>query len=141
MIRKAKETDFEFVKLLIEELEEQRFDLEIFKAIYLKNLINPEVHYFVAEVKNKVIGFMSIFESTPLHHCYKLAEIQELIISEKHRGLSIGKAFIELATKLGREKGWLQIELSSHMKRLKAHSFYMRNGFNRRHFKFVKMLK
>jgi (aminoalkyl)phosphonate N-acetyltransferase len=141
MIRKAKETDLEFVKLLVEELEEQKFELEIFKEIYFKNLVNTEVHYFVAEVNNEIVGFMSIFESTPLHHCHKLAEIQELIIREKHRGLSIGKEFIELATKLGQEKDWLQIELSSHMKRLKAHSFYMRNGFNRRHFKFVKMLK
>ncbi|MDP1815759.1 MAG: GNAT family N-acetyltransferase [Leadbetterella sp.] len=141
MIRKAKETDLEFVKLLVEELEEQKFELEIFKEIYFKNLANTEVHYFVAEVNNEIVGFMSIFESTPLHHCHKLAEIQELIISIKHRGLSIGKEFIELATKLGQEKDWLQIELSSHMKRLKAHSFYMRNGFNRRHFKFVKLLK
>lgn len=141
MIRKAKETDLEFVKLLVEELEEQKFELEIFKEIYFKNLVNTEVHYFVAEVNNEILGFMSIFESTPLHHCHKLAEIQELIISVKHRGLSIGKEFIELATKLGQEKDWLQIELSSHMKRLKAHNFYMRNGFNRRHFKFVKMLK
>ncbi|MCF8323967.1 MAG: GNAT family N-acetyltransferase [Leadbetterella sp.] len=141
MIRKAKDSDLEFVKLLVEELEEQKFELEIFKEIYFKNLVNNEVHYFVAEVNNEIVGFMSIFESMPLHHCHKLAEIQELIISVKHRGLSIGKEFIELATKLGQEKGWLQIELSSHMKRLKAHSFYMRNGFNRRHFKFVKMLK
>lgn len=141
MIRKAKDSDLESVKILIEELEEQKFEFEIFKKIYLKNLINTEVHYFVAEVKNEIVGFMSIFESTPLHHCHKLAEIQELIISEKHRGLSIGKEFIELATKLGQEKNWLQIELSSHMKRLKAHNFYLRNGFSRRHFKFVKIIK
>lgn len=141
MIRKAKDSDLEFVKLLVEELEEQKFDFEIFKGIYLKNLLNDEVHYYVAEVNNVVVGFMSLFESTPLHHCHKLAEIQELIIREKHRGLSIGKEFIELATRLGQEKGWLQIELSSHMKRLKAHNFYMRNGFSRRHFKFAKMLK
>ena len=141
MIRKAKDSDLESVQLLVEELEEQKFEFEIFKEIYLKNLISTEVHYFVAEVKNEVVGFMSIFESIPLHHCHKLAEIQELIISEKHRGLNIGKEFIELATKLGQEKGWLQIELSSHMKRLKAHSFYMRNGLSRRHFKFVKIIK
>ncbi len=141
MIRKAKDSDLEFVKLLVEELEEQKFDFEIFKGIYLKNLLNDEVHYYVAEVNNELVGFMSLFESTPLHHCHKLAEIQELIIREKHRGLSIGKEFIELATRLGQEKGWLQIELSSHMKRLKAHNFYMRNGFSRRHFKFAKMLK
>ncbi len=141
MIRKAQDSDLESVKLLVEELEEQKFDFEIFKGIYLKELLSDEIHYYLAEVNNEVVGFMSLFESTPLHHCHKLAEIQELIIREKHRGLSIGKEFIELATRLGQEKGWLQIELSSHMKRLKAHSFYMRNGFCRRHFKFAKILK
>lgn len=141
MIRKAKDKDLDSVKLLVEELEELEFEFEIFKEIFVRNLLNPEVYYFVAEVNNEVVGFMSIFESTPLHHCHKLAEIQELIISEKHRGLNIGKEFLELAAQLGQEKNWLQIELSSHMKRLKAHSFYLRNDFSRRHFKFVKMLK
>jgi (aminoalkyl)phosphonate N-acetyltransferase len=140
MIRKAIETDLEFVKLLIEELEEQRFDEEVFATIYNNNLKNSDVYYYVAELGGEVVGFMSLFEYFPLHHCHKLAELQELIIKEKYRGLNIGQKFIETAQKLGLEKGWLQIELSSNMKRLKAHSFYLRNGFSRGHFKFVKRL-
>lgn len=141
MIRAANINDLESVKLLVEELEEQVFDYEIFSGIFERNLQDKNVNYFVAEVDVNVVGFMSLFESTPLHHCYKIAEIQELIISQKYRGLHIGEAFIKIAFELGVENNWTQIELSSHMKRLKAHSFYMRNGFTRRHFKFVKVLK
>lgn len=141
MIRKATEGDLESVKKLVEELEEQVFDFDKFKEIFDRNLINQEVHYFVAEIDQKVVGFMSLFESTPLHHCERLAEIQELIINEKFRGLNIGMEFIQLAEELGKENNWLQIELSSNMKRLKAHSFYLRNGFSRGHYKFVKRLK
>jgi (aminoalkyl)phosphonate N-acetyltransferase len=141
MIRKATISDLANVKKLIEELEEQLFDFDKFKEIFLKNISNSEVHYFVAEVVNEVVGFMSLFESTPLHHCQRLAEIQELIVNEKYRGLSIGKEFIRLAEDLGKENNWLQIELSSNMKRLKAHSFYIRNGFSRGHYKFVKKIK
>jgi PhnO protein len=141
MIRAANKNDLESVKLLVEELEEQVFDFEVFSKIFERNLQDKNVHYFVAEVDSNVVGFMSLFESTPLHHCCKIAEIQELIISQKYRGLHIGEAFIKIAINLGVDNNWTQIELSSHMKRLKAHSFYLRNGFTRRHFKFVKVLK
>ena len=141
MIRAANIKDLESVKLLVEELEEQLFDLEVFREIFERNLKDKYVHYFVAEVDDTIVGFMSLFESTPLHHCYKIAELQELIINHKYRGLHIGEAFIKVAFELGMENNWTQIELSSHMKRLKAHSFYIRNGFTRRHFKFVKTLK
>lgn len=141
MIRAANIDDLERVKLLVEELEEQVFDYEIFSGIFDRNLQDKNVHYFVAEVDDTIVGFMSLFESTPLHHCYKIAELQELIINHKYRGLHIGEAFIKIAFELGVDNDWTQIELSSHMKRLKAHSFYMRNGFTRRHFKFVKVLK
>lgn len=141
MIRAANINDLESVKLLVEELEEQVFDFEVFRGIFEQNLQDKYVHYFVAEVDATVVGFMSLFESTPLHHCYKIAELQELIINHKYRGLHIGEAFIKVAFELGKCNNWTQIELSSHMKRLKAHNFYMRNGFTRRHFKFVKVLK
>ncbi|MCP9764697.1 GNAT family N-acetyltransferase [Lacihabitans soyangensis] len=141
MIRAANIKDLESVKLLVEELEEQVFDFEVFRGIFDRNLQDKNVHYFVAEVDSSVVGFMSLFESTPLHHCYKIAELQELIINHKYRGLHIGEAFIKVAFELGVINNWTQIELSSHMKRLKAHSFYMRNGLTRRHFKFVKTLK
>lgn len=141
MIRAANINDLESVKLLVEELEEQVFDYEVFRGIFERNLLDKNVHYFVAEVDGIIVGFMSLFESTPLHHCYKIAELQELIINHKYRGLHIGEAFIKVAFELGVSNNWSQIELSSHMKRLKAHCFYMRNGFTRRHFKFVKTLK
>jgi PhnO protein len=141
MIRKATEADLESIKKMVEELEEQVFDFDKFKEIYLINLLNSEVHYFVAEVEMQVVGFMSLFESKPLHHCERLVEIQELIINEKYRGLNVGKEFMQLAEELGKEKKWLQIELSSNLKRLKAHGFYIRNGFIRGHYKFVKRLK
>lgn len=141
MIRVASVNDLKSVKLLVEELEEQVFDYEIFRGIFERNLQDKNVHYFVAEVDSSVVGFMSLFESMPLHHCYKVAEIQELIVKEKYRGLHIGEAFLKLAVELGVDNNWTQIELSSHIKRVKAHSFYMRNGFTRRHFEFVKVLE
>jgi (aminoalkyl)phosphonate N-acetyltransferase len=141
MIREALKSDLSAVKLLVEELEEQTFDLDTFSQIFNKNIENPDVFYFVAEVDEKVVGFMSLFEYFPLHHCHKLAELQELIVNEKLRGTDIGRDFMVVAERLGKEKGWLQIELSSNMKRLKAHSFYLRNVFSRGHFKFVKKLK
>jgi hypothetical protein len=44
MIRAANKNDLESVKLLVEELEEQVFDFEVFSKIFERNLQYKNVH-------------------------------------------------------------------------------------------------
>lgn len=140
MIRKANENDWVEVYDLIVELENYSFPQASFKDIYIKNIQDKKTHYFVKEFKKKIIGFVSILISTPLHHCATIAEIQELIVTKKYRNAKIGKELINLVEQLAKEKGWAQIEIASNIKRLQAHNFYIANHFPRSHFKFVKKI-
>ena len=137
MIRKANLSDLIEIHKLIEELESKSFDFNLLSSVFHENFVNPNIHYYVAEIDKNIIGFMSLYESLPLHHCAKIIEINELIVSQSFRGQHVGKELIAFAKAFASENNCQQIELSSNMQRLKAHSFYLRNGFKRGHFKFV----
>lgn len=140
MIRKAEISDLKNIQNLVEELEEQVFDSKIFADIFLDNISNPRIHYFVLISEENIIGFMSLYEIFPLHHCEKIIEVNELIVKNGYRSQNFGKQFMDFAKTFALENNCRQIELSSNMRRLKAHSFYLRNGFKRGHFKFVTKL-
>ncbi|MCP9770346.1 GNAT family N-acetyltransferase [Lacihabitans sp. LS3-19] len=140
MIRKAEISDLKNIQNLVEELEEQVFDSKIFADIFSENFSNSRIHYFVLISKDNIIGFMSLYESFPLHHCDKIIEVNELIVKKEYRSQNFGKQFMDFAKAFALENNCRQIELSSNMRRLKAHSFYLRNGFKRGHFKFVSKL-
>jgi PhnO protein len=137
MIRKANLSDLIEIHKLIEELESKSFDFNLLSSVFHENFVNPNIHYYVAEIDKNIIGFMSLYESLPLHHCEKIIEINELIVSQRFRSQHIGKELIAFAKVFASENNCRQIELSSNMQRLRAHSFYLRNGFKRGHFKFV----
>ncbi len=137
IIRKAVFDDLNAVHQLINELEDRIFDLEKFKLVYFKNCTHADFHYYVAEAKSKVVGFISINFQYPLHHCNRIAEIQELIVNKEHRNLKIGSALIDGAKKIAQENNCDTLELTSRFKRLDAHRFYEREGFQKTHFKFL----
>lgn len=56
------------------------------------------------------------------------------------RGKGIGKAMVEHAEALARERGVALIQLTSNRIRLDAHRFYLREGYEQSHLGFKKML-
>ena len=139
-IRKANSGDFNAVLSLVEELEAQVFDKNKFESIYLSNLENPSICYFCLEKDKKVIGLISVYFNQLLHHCEIIAEIQELIVKAEFRNKKYGHQLIQHVEDFVKTKGVNQIELCSNQKRLKAHNFYLRQGYKRSHFKFVKSI-
>ena len=140
IIRKTVENDIEAVYQLINELEDCIFDFDKFRSLYLKNYTHADFHYYVAEIQNKIVGFISINFQYPLHHCGRIAEIQELIVNENYRNLKIGNALIDVAKKIAQENHCDTLELSSRFKRIDAHRFYEREGFQKTHFKLLQKI-
>jgi (aminoalkyl)phosphonate N-acetyltransferase len=141
MIRKATESDLNSIYRLINELENAVFPENKFKEVFLQNLSDERIHYFVKSIDLEVIAFISLLESLPLHHCTKIVEVQELIVTEKHQNRAIGKELLDFIQQFALENNFSQIEIASNNKRVKAHNFYIRNGFPRSHFKFVKKIR
>lgn len=136
MIRYATIKDADAIYELICELEETAFDKDIFFMHYKRNLKDDKFIYMVDE-NSGVIAFGSIYFHYPLHHCAKIAEIEELCVKQTHQHQGIGsKMFTALCT-CAKEKGALQVELSCNKTRQIAHAFYKKQGMMQQHDKFT----
>ena len=82
----------------------------------------------VAEIDNTIVGWIGAAQTIMIEvvpHC----EINGLVIDEHHRGMGIGKLLIENVKQWAKEKGSNKISLHCNVKRIEAHLFYHRLGF------------
>ncbi len=140
MIRYAKETDRKALYHLICELEETKLDQEAFFRIFADQLSDERYLCLVYERDHAVIGVCNVRMENQLHHCARIAEIMELSVSSSLRSQGIGKQLLDHAYTLVKQQGCMQMEVSSNQKRIHAHHFYEREGFDKHHFKFTRAL-
>lgn len=140
LVRYANIEDFEFIYKCINELEEQEFDRDIQLQILEQNLTNPRHIYLIAERDGKSIGFLSCHCQYLLHHGGLIGEIEEMFVMPEFRSQKTGSQLLEELTLIAYEKGVLQIEVTSNIKRASAHRFYLQNGFQSTHKKFTRQL-
>lgn len=121
---------------LICELEDQQLCKVDFNNSFLSNILNKDVYYFVAIQKGCIIGFISLHVQCLLHHTSKIAEIQELIVSEQSQAKGVGHMLFEKAKEVAIENNCLQLEVCCNIKRITSHEFYKRQGMANNHYKF-----
>ncbi len=139
-LRSAAETDTRIVYQFICSLEEEILDFDIFNKIFILNILNNDYYYIVAESSDNVVGYISCHTQYLLHHCGKVAEIQELFVAEDHRGKGIGKLLVNSIEEKLREAGCVSFEVTANNKRNETHQFYISMGFGFSHKKFIKSL-
>lgn len=140
-IRNAEEKDIPCLYDFLCLLEETNFDYNTFEAICRQNIDTASCIYLVATTDtDTVTGFLSVHTQYLLHHCGKVAEIQELFVAEKYRKLGIGRDLVNTAEKILSEGTCFLIEVTAQAKRLQTHSFYESMGFINSHKKFTKDL-
>jgi PhnO protein len=140
-IRAANETDIPSLYHFICSLEETSFDYDTFEAICRQNINTASCIYLVATTATATLtGFLSVHTQYLLHHCGKVAEIQELFVEEKYRKLGIGRDLVNTAEKILFERNCLLIEVTAQTKRPDTHRFYESMGFINSHKKFTKDL-
>ncbi len=127
-IRNAKPQDIDIVFDFICELENEIFDKRLFKKIYVDNLKNKNNIYIIAWDK-KPIGYLSCHVQGLLHHCGQIAEIQEMFVVHDKRGLGIGKRLLDKLKATAKKRKIQQIEVTSGLKRKRAHKFYLTENF------------
>lgn len=140
MIRYATMEDVNDIYELICELEEKRFDKNIFFKYYKRNLKDDKFIYILEE-NHDVIAFGSIYFHYPLHHCAIIAEIEELCVKQTHQHQGIGSKMFTALCACAKEKDASQIELSCHKTRQIAHAFYKKQGMKQQHDKFTYVLE
>jgi (aminoalkyl)phosphonate N-acetyltransferase len=141
IVRPATIDDLESTYRLINDLEGFAMDRSSFKYIYCKNLLDPNVHYLVAEKDTTIVGFISLHVQHILHHAKPTCELQELNINPDSRGSGIGSLLMNEAEKIARALDLEEIELTTRIYRKKAQAFYQKLGYEHTHNKFVKRLQ
>lgn len=137
-IRKATLADADTVYRFICLLEEKQMDREGFGVCYEYNISSPYNHYLLAEEEGIPIGFLSCQGQMLLHHANWVYEVQELYVEDAWRRKGIGKQLLDELDKTLADVPYDVLEVSSNRRRTKAHGFYLNNGFEQTHLKFIR---
>lgn len=85
---------------------------------------------FVAENNYIVIGFISICLFPMIHATGLMGKVIGLVVTEKFRGLGVGKALLNAAELFAKNNGAIRIEIISGNHRSEAHQFYRKQGYS-----------
>jgi PhnO protein len=137
-IRKANSADADTIYRFICALEEKQMGREGFDACYRHNITSSHNHYLLAEEKGEAIGFLSCQGQMLLHHAAWVYEIQELYVEDAWRSKGVGRQLLEALDAILSNVEYDVLEVSSNKRRTKAHGFYLQNGFEQTHLKFIR---
>lgn len=136
-IRKIVFSDVLAVKKLIEELENNQFQMDIFIDIFQEYLERKNAFVWVMEKEGQVIGFLSCFGQRLLHHQDWVFEIQELVINGPFQNKGYGKMMLEKLVEEMKRNKVFSLEVTTNKLRTQAHAFYKACGFLNSHEKFT----
>jgi len=122
---------------LICELENEKLNKENFTQIYQDNINNKDVHYLLAFDNLNIVGFASLHIQQLLHHCTKIGEIQEIVVSKKLQSSGVGTMLFNQIKELAILHNCLQLEVCCNLTREKSHQFYLKQGMSKSHYKFT----
>ena len=140
LLREAKMSDHEKISSLMTQLDYP--GTEKFMALQLERLLqHPDESIFVYESEGNVVGFMSVHFIPQLALEGDFARISYFAVDENVRGKNIGSLLEAHAVTLAEERYCDRIELHCNFKRVKAHQFYQKQGYEEVPKYFVKSLK
>jgi GNAT superfamily N-acetyltransferase len=96
------------------------------KQLFQSYLRRADAVALVAEEGGRVVGFLDMEYRPRLNFIAPQAWIPDLIVEEGSRGGGIGRALLERAEELARERGCWGMTLESATWRERAHAFYLR---------------
>jgi GNAT superfamily N-acetyltransferase len=94
----------------------------------------------VAEAGGAVIGCLSTSVMRVLHRPAPVGRISMMVVDEGQRGAGIGAALVAEAERLLAAQGCYMVEVTSHVRRERAHRFYERLGYERTSVRLAKTL-
>ena len=143
-IRNAKKKDINEILSLLYQLQRPKpktssENLAFRKRIY-QYLDEKDKKIVVAEQDSKIVGVVSMMLLPRLNHSKLELYVPELVVSEDHRGLGIGKSLMESCVKIAEKKKCFRIRLESGNKRKEAHQFYKKIGFEQSALSYTKVV-
>jgi GNAT superfamily N-acetyltransferase len=143
-IREAGSEDWPAVAALLRELGRPvPDDAEVdpaTRAAFDRYLARPDSVALVAEENGRAVGFLDLEFRARLGLVEPQAWIPDLVVTRSRRGSGVGRALIERAETLARERGCWGMSLESATWRRDSHTFYERAGWRETGKSFTKPL-
>ena len=137
VIREARPKDAAAIAGLIAELGYEAAEADVRRR--LKRMRKDGEPPLVAELEG-VVGCLTWHVTPVLHRPRAVGRITLLAVAEASRGHGIGARLLAAAEARLRDLGCGLVEVTSNMKRMRAHGFYGREGYERTSYRFVKAL-
>lgn len=138
-IREITEDDCETLTELVKELG---YPSTIKKVSERLSKINSNSCYktLVAEVDEKIVGFIGLCKLYAYEYDGEYVRIIALVVNEQYKGNGIGTKLVKMAEKWALDEGAIAITLNSGINRKEAHGFYKHNGYDIKGYSFSKTL-
>jgi GNAT superfamily N-acetyltransferase len=91
-----------------------------------KMAVNPDSRLLVAETEGQAVGFISLHFIPQIALAGEFCRISYLCVSDHARGSGIGQKLLDEAERLAADRGCDRMEVHSHTRRVRAHTFYAR---------------
>lgn len=139
--KKAAEEDFpEAMKFIRALWSYNTYEDEPTKKVYDNVIHDPESFAFFLLDDDEYVGFCHGDFFQTFWMCGLTCYISSIITRADRRGQGCGRAMLDHAAMLARERGCKALILDSGMPRKEAHQFYERYGFEKSCYGFEKML-
>ena len=92
-------------------------------------LARDDQKILIAENANGALGVLALHVFPSLTYDRDIALIMALVITEKARGLGVGRKLVDGAEVMARSLGASRLMVTTHNRRADAHAFYERLGF------------
>jgi N-acetylglutamate synthase-like GNAT family acetyltransferase len=136
-IRQAKKSDASSIVSLLAQLGYPDFDMAA-AAERISIHKKPGYHMLVGEIEGKVVGFITLHWFELGHWKGKMGRITSFCIDEGHRSKGIGAQLLLQGEGILLNQKCLKIEVTSNLRRTRAHAFYLRSGYTEDSRRFVK---
>jgi GNAT superfamily N-acetyltransferase len=137
-IREARSEDAPRLKQLINDLGHP---IEVADVIRnLDTLSSIGLLPLVATEGDRIVGMCGLSAMTTVHRDAPVGRVSVMIVDEAYRGRKIGALLLAKAERMLAERGCKILEVTSNMKRDRAHHFYEELGYERTSYRFMKRL-
>ena len=111
--------------------------LEEAEHIFARFARYPDYTLYVAEHDKQIVGTFALLIMDKIGHLgAPEAIVEDVVVDAALHGGGIGKAMMAFAADIARKKNCYKLVLSSNAKRVAAHEFYERLGFERHGYSF-----